>query len=149
MEIQLPLNLIGSFGHHRLQVGLLAEIRAYEKTRKQRRLAHRQRDQVMADEQEEEEEEEEGEIDDKVEADRPHHASDAPRGKQHSGQGAGEKVQGRGVGRGGQLPRGEQYSVASTQPLCRHWRVGRCTRGDDCGYSHDCTPITKLHIPCK
>ena len=134
-----------------LQVGLLAEIRAYEKSRKQRRVA-RQRERGEAEE--EEEEEEEGEIGSEeaeplasLPVDRLIGKPKKPgRGEMARGGGGGG---GRGGGRGGQLPRSEQYGVSWTRPLCRHWKVGRCTRGAGCDFSHDCTPVTKLHIPCR
>eukprot|EP00798_Chlamydomonas_sp_ICE-L_P016731 gene16731-23000_t len=53
----------------------------------------------------------------------------------------------RGNGTGGRNPPKALYEVQD-KPRCRFWRLGRCSRGDDCTYSHECPQATKL-IPCK
>jgi hypothetical protein len=50
-------------------------------------------------------------------------------------------------GSSGPAHRNALYQV--TQTLCRFWRVGRCSKGQECSFSHDFVPVTKNLVPCK
>lgn len=32
--------------------------------------------------------------------------------------------------------------------LCRFWRVGLCTKGPECAFSHESEPVTRAYIAC-
>ncbi|GAX85877.1 hypothetical protein CEUSTIGMA_g13293.t1 [Chlamydomonas eustigma] len=119
-------------GGRAAEVGLLAEMKLFEKSRRKRRMQHLQDGGAGG----------EGGVERGIRADGP----GGNRAKQGGDRWSGSSAVG--VARGPPLPRTEHYQV--TQALCRYFRLGRCKKGrTDCPFSHDFVPAIKRYVLCR